>query len=354
MKVKVIERKGKHGTALVLYWIESGVRRKKTTGLILLDGSSKEVKDINKKTYLCAEKQRMALELELAEKKTIIKIPSLLSYWSTVVRRRKTNGITYNTCRTWNESLAYVKRYLKFIGKDDLDLNEISLQFVEDFKCYLASAGLKPRTVNLYLEKLVAVLKSGVKEDYIKHSVTDSVSYLKYEPQSVVYLTSDEVQKLFDIDYPSKMEVCLGARFALLTGMRVSDIANLKWSNVKDDVIELFTIKCHARLRLPINDKIRSVLNQAKELWPESEKVFGPLKPRSYEKSFKSWQQHCEIDKKLRWHRFRDTAANLMLQNGVDIFTVSKVLTHCNVQVTQAAYVTDATDEMIGNALSKL
>lgn len=355
MKVKLTERSCKNGSILILSWFENGLRKKKSTGLVVLNGSSKEIKDANKKIYLQAEKQRMDLELELAEGKTTVKIPSLLEYWSIVVKRRKASGITYNTCRTWNESLAYVKKFLRSKGKVDIKLDMISVSFVEDFKGYLVSFDLRPRTVNLYLEKFLAVLKSAVKEDYIKNSIAESVKYLKYERQSVVYLTTEEVKLLFENDYPTKMEICLATRFSLLTALRISDVANLKWSNVKEDFIELVTIKNHARLRLPITEKMRIVLNRAKELWPDSkETVFGPLRAKSYDKSFKSWGRRLGIEKKLRWHLFRDTAANLMLQNGVDIFTVSKVLTHCNVHVTQSAYVTDATDEMFSNALKKL
>lgn len=355
MKVKIAERNGKNGVSLVLTWMENGTRRKKATGLVLLYGSTKEIKEANKKTYLTAETLRKELELELSHNQMIVKIPTLLEHWAVVLKRRKNNGITRNTCHTWDESLAYVKKYLRSLGLVDISLDKVTIQFAEDFKGYLVSFDLKPRTTNLYLEKFRAVLRSAVKEDYIKHSVAEAICFLKFDKKSVVYLSPEDVQSLFDIDYTSKMEICLASRFALLTALRISDIANLKWSNVKENVIEIVTIKNHALLRIPINDKIQKILDTANELWRDSyDTVFGPLKCKSYDKSFKSWQRRCGIEKKLRWHLFRDTAANQMIQNGVDIFTVSKILTHCNVHVTQAAYVTDATDEMFKNALSKL
>lgn len=356
MKVNLIEREGKKGATLVLSWREGEIRRRKSTGLTLSSSTSKEAKEANNKIYQHAEKLRLELELRLIEEQTEVKIPTLLDYWSIIYKRRKANGITSNTCHTWNEALAYVRRYLSSLNRKDVKLTEININFIEEYKEYLVSFNLKPRTVNLYLEKFGAVIKSAVKEDFIKHSIGEAITYLKYERQPVVYLSTDEVNLLFENDYTSKMEICLATRFALLTALRISDIANLKWSNVKGDVIELITIKNHARLRLPITEKMREILSSARRHWPNNSQdlIFGPLRAKSYEKSFKSWQRRCGITKKLRWHLFRDTAANLMLQKGVDIFTVSKILTHCNVHVTQAAYITDATDEMFEKALIKL
>ena len=42
------------------------------------------------------------------------------------------------------------------------------------------------------------------------------------------------------------------------------------------------------------------------------------------------WVERAEIDKKIRSHCFRRTAATHLFRNGVNIVTIAKVLGHCS------------------------
>lgn len=362
MAVKIVRRESKSGISINLQWVEFGKRRQTTTGLVLIAGTTKDVKAQNQKTIALAEQMRLKKELELAEGKTTRKVPTLLAFFDTILRRRRLNDkLTFATVKMWNQSKVYLSEFLSEIGRNDLKMDELTIGILADFKTFLISKGLATSTINLYQEKLKAVCSEGVQEGYLEQKIIASIRPAKVSREPVKYLNDDQIQTILSVDWETKMEVCLGFRWTILTGFRISDVANLRWSNVdvKKKTISIITQKTHSHLTIPITDKMMVVLNKAKELWGEDsarhdDRVFGPLRAKSYDQSFKYWQKKCGInDIKLRWHLGRDTFANYLIRHNVDIFTVSKALTHSSVQVTQQAYVTDASQQMIADALSK-
>ena len=68
---------------------------------------------------------------------------------------------------------------------------------------------------------------------------------------------------------------------------------------------------------------------------------------------FKEWLREAGITKPFTFHCLRHSAATLMIQNGVDIYTVSRMLTHSNVQTTQIyADIVDEKKRQAANAIT--
>ncbi|WP_290171273.1 tyrosine-type recombinase/integrase, partial [uncultured Duncaniella sp.] len=65
------------------------------------------------------------------------------------------------------------------------------------------------------------------------------------------------------------------------------------------------------------------------------------------------WLKDAEITKKLTFHGLRHTFATLLVSNGTDIYTVSKMMTHKNVATTQIyAEVINAKKRAAANSIS--
>lgn len=156
------------------------------------------------------------------------------------------------------------------------------------------------------------------------------------EPRKT-YLTIKEVRKLAAT--PLKHQNLKRAfLFSCLCGLRFSDVKHLQWSNLQSDshgnlIAELIQQKTNSLLYLPISAEA------AKQLPPKTTGeglVFKSLPDTSYSsRLLKQWGQTAGITKKVTFHVARHTFATLGLTYGADIYTISKLLGHSNIRVTQ-------------------
>ena len=135
---------------------------------------------------------------------------------------------------------------------------------------------------------------------------------------------------------PCKIDVLRRASlFSCLTGLRISDVMNLKWEDIEAApeggfCLRITTIKTKTVATLPISD-------EAVALCGEKAKgtVFKGMKRTYCQDPLKEWIKSAGIKKHITFHCFRHTFATLQIAEGTDIYTVSKMLTHRNVSTTQ-------------------
>ena len=146
-------------------------------------------------------------------------------------------------------------------------------------------------------------------------------------------------------------------RLLLFTGCRRSEIVQLRWSEVRDDVLALADSKTGPR-NVPLNAGARRILERQPECG--SPFVFpsplDPARPRGLNLSL--WyqvRQEAGIED-VRLHDLRHTLASHAVMNGVPVPVVSRLLGHNNVRMTlRYAHLGDreieAAAESIGQAI---
>lgn len=161
--------------------------------------------------------------------------------------------------------------------------------------------------------------------------------YRAPEPESVrEYLTIDEVRKLATMPCPDEI---LGKAFmfSCLTGLRWSDIIELNWSQVEDMGGKRRIV---FRQRKTSNLEYLDISAQAAALMGEMRKQNDRVFPinisvflaRAY---ITAWVKAAGIAKHITFHCARHTFAVMMLDLGVDIYTLSKLLGHRSLETTQ-------------------
>lgn len=189
-------------------------------------------------------------------------------------------------------------------------------------------------SASAYYSTFRGLLKTAYIEKMFKENLNDYLEKIDCQDTKREYLTLDEVKRLAAT--PCKIPVLKAASlFSCLTGLRISDILNLQWSDFglapdRGYCIRIRTQKTKTEATLPIS-------YEAYELCGEEGKgkVFKGLTRSMINYPLKHWLAEAGIEKHVTFHCFRHTFATLQIAAGTDIYTVSKMLTHRNVSTTQ-------------------
>jgi len=331
-----------------------------------LEGKSKILRDFEYlELYLTtdpkttAEKKKNQEQLELAEQILAIrkaevyqgkyniqndhkgKVGLLDFYEQKKEERYQTKGNYDN----WDAAQKHIEAFCP----SHFTLNDIDVDFIKGFKKYLdtvavtkSSKNLSQNTKHTYFNKFKACLNAAFDEGYLKENYMKKVKGFAMGESTREYLTSEELQKLAST--PCKLPILKRAFiFSALTGIRWSDVNKLKWSEVRDEGIDhtgmpIYRIvfkqkKTDGVEYLYISQQARDLLGVRKDT---KERVFKGLRYSAHMNlQLLRWCMFAGITKHITFHSARHTNAVLLLENGADIYTVSKRLGHREIRTTE-------------------
>lgn len=323
MSVKLRKRRRSNNNySLYLDIYNQGQRKVEHLNLFLEDNPLQ-----NKATLKLAENIRAKRQLELDH----------ASYGFVSETRRKDNFYNYfkklvderpPDRTSWHCTL---KKLDEFTDKN-IEFQKITPEWLNGFKKYLLSE-VSQITAWHYYTNIKYALNRAVKEMIIQSNPCVLVDNIKKPETQRSYLTIQEVRKL-NRKICGNKDVKDAFIFSCFTGLRYSDVLNLKWSNIKKDKIEFIQKKTGGVEYLPIAQEAKKILNK-KTKSKSDEFVFHlPKKPVIWE-HIQNWKKAAKINKKVSFHTARHTFATLSLTMGTDLYTVSKLLGHKSISTTQ-------------------
>lgn len=231
---------------------------------------------------------------------------------------------------------------------------------VKRFHEHLLST-ISSNTVYTYMACLKSALKEAIKDNLISAGILTNFPKCKLYTHPVTYLTIDEVRKMRDLKhgwgYNDDRRAFL---FACYTGLRYSDIKKLTWGEVTREYKLLFSQQktqidesgnAYAYTLLPLSNTAISLLGERKA---DGELVFPRLSSNvRLNEKLKLVASHCRIEKNVHFHIARHTFGVQLINNGVDIYTVSKLLGHSSITNT-AKYYANLTDTNAKEAVDKV
>lgn len=152
------------------------------------------------------------------------------------------------------------------------------------------------------------------------------------------YLTIEEVNRL--IDTPTRWHKTKRAfLFACFTGLRISDVMALKWGNIKQEgdslLLRFKMTKTKQEIIIPVSEEAKRFLPDVPHPAPQAT-IYPHLAKGSINERLKIWGKDAGItDKNITFHVARHTFATMLITLGADLYTVSKLLGHSNITVTQ-------------------
>ena len=238
----------------------------------------------------------------------------------------------------WTATSLHLKRCIS----PNLLFEEVDENFVKRVRNYFEKEAKTKSETSLslnskysYFNKFKAALRSAFDEGYISINYASKVKSFEQAESQREYLTFQELQQLAQTD--CKYEVLKRAFiFSCLVGLRWSDINTLVWSEVRD---EGDVSKVNFRQEKTDGVEYLYISNQARELLQTrqspTDRVFTGLKYSAvYNNEIVRWCNRAGISKHITFHSARHTNAVLLLENGADIYTVSKRLGHREIRTT--------------------
>jgi integrase len=238
-----------------------------------------------------------------------------------------------------NKSTATYQRSERFSVKNLLStfkgkyLFEITPQMIEKYKA-MRLEKVKPASINRELACLKHMFTKAIEWGYAKVNPAKGVRLLKEPPGRLRYLKAEEIETLLKncSDHLRPIVVT-----ALNTGMRSSEIFNLKWSQVdlQNRKITVINAKNNESRVIPINKTLYEELSTLSQE-SKGEYVFPgedghPLK--SVKKAFSSALKKSGIED-FTFHDLRHTFASHLVMKGTDIRTVQQLMGHKDIKMT--------------------
>lgn len=247
-------------------------------------------------------------------------------------------------------SISSVKKALELF-RPDTRLSDIDRQFCLDMIDWFRNTytnrrtgkRLSARTADTYCQTFRTMLNEAVREGLMDKNPWNSLETIEKikKPESKrEYLTIDEIRSMIATDCPNEL-VKKAYLFSCFTGLRISDVKNLKWGNLYHEngqtYVSVVMVKTTKPLYIPLS-------GQALKWMPEKEE--GRNKPDDYifgnlvnygnvNENLKKWAEAAGIKKHISYHTSRHTFATMMLTLGADLYTVSKLLGHSSIKHTQ-------------------
>ena len=213
----------------------------------------------------------------------------------------KQNNWTHSTF----EKFAAVKKHLtdfnpkiSFEYFDEIGLNDY-VSFLRDVK------DLRNSTIGKQLGFLKWFLRWSYKKGYNRNNKYDTfMPKLKNAPKKVIFLTWNELNQLRDYKIPKTKQYLERVRdvflFCCFTGLRYSDVYNLKRSDIKDNHIEVTTVKTADNLIIELNNHSKAILNKYKDVAFEDNKVLPVISNQRMNDYLKELAEMAEINEPVR------------------------------------------------------
>jgi len=231
--------------------------------------------------------------------------------------------------RSWKRDEQLLGDLKRLLGNPML--KDITPTRIEKFQ-QARAAEVAPATVNRATALLKRMFFQAEKWGMHSGNPVRLVSFLREDSFNPVTLSEEQEANLIAAAPPYIQDL---VTFDLNTGLRKSDLFDLKWADVDMERREIrIVVKKNRKVHeLPLNEAALGVLNRQRRV---CEYVFAhPLtgqKIKDVRGALEASAKRAGLGK-VTWHMFRHTIATRLLENA-DVVTVKEVLGHQSINTT--------------------
>lgn len=326
------------GYTLYLDYTLDGVRTREFLKLYLVTERTKIDKVQNQETLKTANAVKAKRILELQEGRTGIKHRVRKDMLLVDFLKAQQDSYREQDKPNYVLTLSKIIRWLNNYGRKTTLLT-IDKEYVLNFCRFMRDSGLSEGTVHMYFTNLNTVFNNAYRADLMQENPISRIewSLRPKRPESErEYLTLEEVKRLSETSCGNS-DVKAAFLFACFTGLRLSDIEALTWMQIKKTgngyQLEAKQMKTRKSVYVPLS---ANALAQLPKNRKNSGQVFNLLPSRTeISSNIRRWIKKADINKHITFHCARHTYATMLLTYGANLYTVSSLLGHTDVQTTQ-------------------
>lgn len=253
-------------------------------------------------------------------------------------------SVALNTYKRHVTSLKLFREFLMAAkGVADLPAKELSVQLIEEYKHYLMTVRSNNNNTTVkYLRNLSKVINQ-VKARGVIHTNPIDLLPLKMQPVEREFLTDEELNRLCEksIEFMRLSQVRDIFVFCCYTGLAYTDVATLTPANIVSSKhgklwIRKARNKTSNMCNIPLLKPALSILERYEEYQQKTRKLLPVPTNQKMNAYLKELAILCGVTKNLTTHLARHTfATTVTLGNGASLETVSKMLGHSSIRMTQ-------------------
>lgn len=203
------------------------------------------------------------------------------------------------------EKFAAVKNHLTNF-REGLTFEFFDERGLNDYVGYLRDVKeMRNTTIGKQLSFLKWFLRWAYKKGVHQNNAYDSYKpKLKSTQKKIIFLTWNELNRLREFKIPSNKQALERVRdvflFQCFTGLRYSDVFNLRRSDIKGDHIEVTTVKTSDSLIIELNNHSKAILDKYKDVAFENDKVLPVITNQKMNDYLKELAEMAGIDEPVR------------------------------------------------------
>ena len=244
-------------------------------------------------------------------------------------------------------------------------IDQFDILFIQEYKKYLRTVRRNAdNTINTKLNRLRSVVKWVGRLGYpIDDPFGKGVRFLNRSTPRTIFLTKDEYDEFLQKALADRNDLAMRVTrelfiFSCETGLRFSDVLDLKWTHLKKDskgVTYISKIQCKTKelVEIPLMSKWPKVLLAKYRNVSTGEHVFPRLSNNCVNRKLKMLAEKAGIGKRLSFHVARHTFASHLANAGVPLYIVAKLLGDKSLDMVHRVYTNTERTELT-EAMKKL
>jgi site-specific recombinase XerD len=254
------------------------------------------------------------------------------------IKNLEDKGRSPSTILAYRADLEQLIEFLQ--GKNKVTADATRPSDLEAFRDSLLAQKYTPKSVSRKLNAIKTFFRWLLSEKQVTTDPSKNVAHPKIEPSLPKFLSPLEYRALRDV-VRDDVRIAAIVEVILQTGLRISEIANLKLNNIKDDHIRIEAYATQPERSVSLNKPGREALDKYLKIRPKTDSPYvfvskngNPLAVRNIRAAIDRYMQKAEIPD----YSVNDLRTTFLVENlkaGVDLVLLSQAVGHKRLSTTE-------------------